>query len=243
MAVPFEIEIALEEAAHAVGLAELGVHRIELCANLVEGGLTPTVGQATEVVSTTELPVYAMLRPRSGNFTYSKSEQKQMLLDLEALATTGISGIVFGALTSDGRLDLDFATKVVRSALDLNLGSTFHRAIDAATEPLSCLEDLATLGVERILSSGGAQRAHEGKELLATMSQKAGVSMQIQAGSGVHAGVVESLWNAGIRAFHMTARYLETLPADKLGFDAQWRRDDQKISALHSRLVALSTKA
>jgi len=242
MAVPFEIEIALEEAAHAVGLAELGAHRIELCSNLAEGGLTPTVGQATEVVSATELPVYAMLRPRSGNFTYSKSERQQMLLDLEALAPTGISGIVFGALTSDGCLDRDFATTLVRRALDLNLGSTFHRAIDAATDPLSCLEDLATLGVERVLSSGGARRANEGKELLATMSQKTGVLMQIQAGSGVHAEVAESLWNAGIRAFHMTARYLETFSADKLGFDTQWQRDDQKISSLHSRLVGLSTR-
>ena len=112
MAVPFEIEIAVEEATHATLLKEWGVDRIELCANLAEGGLTPTFGQSLEVVRATELPVYVMLRARAGDFQYSTSEKRQMLADLERLATSGIQGVVFGALNPNKTVKYYFKRRI-----------------------------------------------------------------------------------------------------------------------------------
>ena len=241
MDVPFEIEIALEEAAHAKGLEDLGVHRIELCANLAEGGLTPTRGQAKAVVRETSLPIYAMLRPRAGDFCYTSSEQQQMLDDLEYVATSGIQGFVFGALKKDGSLDVAFATQVVERALRFGLGVTFHRAIDAATSPLLVLEQLQALGVERILTSGGAPKALQGQELIAELCEEA--TLSIQAGSGVSAEVVHPLWKVGVRAFHMTAREWVSPINDALGFKGLWRRNDQKIQALYWALQELATGA
>lgn len=241
MDVPFEIEIALEEAAHAKGLEGFGVHRIELCANLAEGGLTPTRGQAKAVVRETSLPIYAMLRPRAGDFCYASSEQQQMLDDLEHLATSGIQGIVFGALNKNGSLDVAFTTKLVERALRFGLGVTFHRAIDAATSPLFVLEQLQALGVERILTSGGAPKALQGQELIAALCEEA--TLSIQAGSGVSAEVVSPLWKVGVRAFHMTAREWVSPVDDPLGFKGHWRRNDQKIQALYGALKELATGA
>lgn len=241
MDVPFEIEVALEEAAHAKGLEDLGVHRVELCANLSEGGLTPTLGQAKAVVRETSLPVYAMLRPRAGDFCYTSSEQQQMLDDLEHLATSGIQGFVFGALKKNGSLDVAFATQVVKRALGFGLGVTFHRAIDAATSPLLVLEQLQALGVERILTSGGAPKAFQGQKLIAELCEKA--TLSIQAGSGVTVEVASQLWEAGVRAFHMTAREWISPVDDALGFDGYWRRNDTKIEALRSALEELATGA
>ncbi|MGB1185089.1 MAG: copper homeostasis protein CutC [Schleiferiaceae bacterium] len=241
MDVPFEIEIALEEAAHAKGLEDFGVHRIELCANLAEGGLTPTRGQAKAVVRETSLPIYAMLRPRAGDFCYTSSEQQQLLDDLEHLATSGIQGIVFGALLESGSLDLALTTKVVARAHGFGLGVTFHRAIDAANSPLLVLEQLQALGVERILTSGGAPKALQGQELIAALCEEA--TLSIQAGSGVSAEVVIPLWKVGVRAFHMTAREWVSPVDDPLGFKGHWRRNNQKIQALYWALEELATGA
>lgn len=230
MADRIEIEIALEEARHAEGLHALGVDRIELCENLAEGGLTPSFGRAREVVAATPLPVYAMLRPRAGNFHYSSSEQHQMLLDLEMLSKTGIRGVVVGALTEEGKLDKRFMTHVTAKAKQHNLGITFHRAFDVCKEPEAALQTLVELGVKRILTSGFQPKVDP--QGLAQIMSWAKNQIQIQAGSGVNAEVVPGLKEAGITAFHCTARYWSAPENNPFGFEGEWKRDNEKISAL-----------
>ena len=225
-----EIEIAIEEPKHAEGLHALGVNRIELCANLNEGGLTPTFGQARETVAATPIPVYAMLRPRAGDFHYTKSEQHQMLLDLDMLAKAGVQGIVVGALTADRALDERFIHLISDRANQYNLGMTFHRAFDACTDPQNVLLQLIELGVERVLSSGFASKVDPIQ--LAKILTWSNNTIQIQAGSGVNAAVAATLRKAGITAFHCTARKWSLPEEDMLGFSGEWNRDDKKIKDL-----------
>ena len=227
---PIEIEIAIEEPKHAEGLHVLGVNRIELCANLNEGGLTPTFGQARETVAATPIPVYAMLRPRQGNFTYSASEQHQMLLDLDMLAKAGVGGIVVGALTRDNQLDERFIQLIADRAKKYNLGITFHRAFDVCVNPKETLNQLVSLGIERILTSGFASKVDPIQ--LAKILTWSNNTIQIQAGSGVNAAVAVPLRNAGITAFHCTARKWSLSEEDMLGFSGKWNRDDKKIKDL-----------
>ena len=230
MADRIEIEIALEEARHAEGLHALGVDRIELCENLAEGGLTPSFGRAREVVAATHLPVYAMLRPRAGNFHYSSSEQHQMLLDLEMLSKTGIRGVVVGALTGEGLLDERFMALVTDKAKQHNLGITFHRAFDVCKDPEAVVQTLIDLGVERILTSGFQPKV-DPQGLAKTLRWASG-RIQIQAGSGVHAEVVPGLKEVGVTAFHCTARKWSASDDDSFGFEGEWKRDEDKIKAL-----------
>lgn len=230
MADRIEIEIALEEARHAVGLHALGVDRIELCENLAEGGLTPSFGRAREVVAATPLPVYVMLRPRAGNFHYSANEQHQMLLDLEMLAKTGIRGVVVGALTAEGKLDERFMTLVIAKAKQHNLGITFHRAFDVCKDPEAVLQTLIDLGVERILTSG-FQPTVDPNGLAKIMKWALG-RIQIQAGSGVNADVAPTLKEVGVTAFHCTARRWSAPENNPFGFEGEWKRDNEKIRTL-----------
>jgi copper homeostasis protein len=230
MADRIEIEIALEEARHAEGLHALGVDRIELCENLAEGGLTPSFGRAREVVAATPLPVYAMLRPRAGNFHYSSSEQHQMLLDLEMLSKTGIRGVVVGALTEEGMLDERFMALTSDKAKQYNLGITFHRAFDVCKDPESVLKTLIDIGVERILTSGFQPKVDP--QGLAQIMSWAKNRIQIQAGSGVNAEVVPSLKGVDVTAFHCTARKWSASDNDSFGFEGEWKRDEDKIKAL-----------
>jgi|TARA_B110000027_G_scaffold41121_1_gene45361 copper homeostasis protein len=231
MAVPFEIEIAVEEATHATLLKEWGVDRIELCANLAEGGLTPTFGQSLEVVRATELPVYVMLRARAGDFQYSTSEKRQMLADLERLATSGIQGVVFGALNPNKTVDQDFCDSLINRAKKLGLGTTFHRAFDACVNPEKAIEFLINRGVDRILTSGFQPSVQQGMHGIAQTLAQAKGRISIQAGAGVNAAIASELWRTGIRAFHATARYWEQ-EEQRLGFEGRWMPDEEKIKAL-----------
>jgi copper homeostasis protein len=240
MADHFEIEIAIEEPSHAAQLVDLGIHRIELCSNLLEGGLTPSAAQVEFTVDVSDLPVYAMLRPRSGDFFYNRLEKHMMLEELKILRECGATGIVFGALDPAGHIDHEFVELVVQFSKDHGLGVTFHRAFDACSKPEAALEFLIELGVERILTSGFAPTVKDGLPALKELVQQAEGRIQIQAGSGVNSSRVPELWAAGIRSYHMTARNNVPAPGHTaehlLGFGDRWHLDAKKIEDLSEAL-------
>ena len=227
-----EIEIAIEQADHAAKLEDLGATRVELCASLNEGGLTPTVGQCKSVVGQTSLPVHAMLRPRGGNFHYSALEQEQMIEDLHALAQCGVQGLVFGALNAEGGLDTEFVQKMVSLAHRYGLDTTFHRAIDASKDPVELARSLAQLGIDRILTSGGKAKAESGLKTIKAMHAEVGAEVEIAVGSGVHGAMVEPFLKAGITSYHCTARIWEAPKKDPLGFKGNWLLDEEKVRLL-----------
>jgi copper homeostasis protein len=163
-----------------------------------------------------------------------------MLEELKILSDCGATGIVFGALDGGRNVDAEFVELVAQFAQDYGLAMTFHRAFDACVRPETAMELLVELGVERILTSGFAPTVAGGLPALKDLVEQAAGRIQIQAGSGVSAEVVDDLWTAGIRSYHCTARM--KIPArpgtveEKLGFGDYWSLDRKKIEDLNNAL-------
>ncbi len=166
------IEICLESVESVIAAEKGGADRVELCSDLFEGGLTPTIGTVRTAKKLTEIKINVMIRPRGGDFCYSDEEFEVMKEDIKALKDTGINGIVFGILTPDGDVDMKRSAELIELARPLSV--TFHRAFDMTRDPYKALEDLISLGVDRILTSGQEATVPEGAELLSELVRIAG---------------------------------------------------------------------
>ena len=134
-----------------------GAHRIELCSALSEGGVTPSAGLIREAVSSGIPAVHILIRPRGGDFLYSEDEIRLMETDIRCAVSSGVDGVVIGALTSDGDIDMTTCRRLIETAGDCSV--TFHRAFDLCRNPQKALEDIISLGCDRILTSGLARSA------------------------------------------------------------------------------------
>jgi copper homeostasis protein len=164
-------EICVEGVDGAVAAQLGGGDRIELCASLVEGGITPSLGTVRATLSAVSKPVHAMVRPRGGDFLYSALEFESMLDDVAVLRDAGVAGVVFGCLTADGRVDEDRTRALTLRARPLSV--TFHRAFDMADDPGDALEALIRCGVDRVLTSGQALTALAGLATLRRLATQA----------------------------------------------------------------------
>ena len=177
------IEICLESVESVIAAEKGGADRVELCSDLFEGGLTPTIGTVRTAKKLTEIKINVMIRPRGGDFCYSDEEFEVMKEDIKALKDTGINGIVFGILTPDGDVDMKRSAELIELARPLSV--TFHRAFDMTRDPYKALEDLISLGVDRILTSGQEATVPEGAELLSALVRLAGDRVIIMPGCGL----------------------------------------------------------
>ncbi|MHA7772677.1 copper homeostasis protein CutC [Roseibium sp. M-1] len=193
------LEVCVDTIEGAWIAAENGADRIELCAALSEGGLTPSYGFMTAATKL-PVPVYVMIRPRRGDFAYSDAEKALMLQDIEAVERAGLAGIVIGAVDDRQALDNAF----LAAALELTrLPATLHRAIDVVRDYEKAVEDAATLGFERILTSGQADKAYLGMDPLARAVRIAAGRISIMAGSGVNASnAAHILKHSGVPELH-----------------------------------------
>ncbi len=180
----------IESLHHAIAG---GASRIELCSSLALGGLTPSYGFMQQAAKLSAVPVYSMIRPRQGDFLYSKEEIEVMRLDIEAAHKAGLKGVVVGILTQDGDVHMPFANELCELALSLGLGVTFHRAFDQCRDSEQALEDVIHLGCERILTSGLAPTAPQGRNVIRSLVKQAEGRISIMAGAGVNAENVRSL--------------------------------------------------
>lgn len=224
------LEVAANSVASALAAQAGGAGRIELCAALEAGGLTPSHGQIALARERLRIPLYVLIRPRAGDFLYDDDECETMLRDIEACVALGCDGVVLGALDADGDVDLPRCRALVSAAGAL--GVTFHRAIDVSRDPLRALEDAVALGCERVLSSGAQPGARAGAELLREMVARAGERIVVMPGAGIDAGnVAELRRRTGAREFHASAK--RTLasamrhgPRTPLGMEAGETRTD-----------------
>ncbi|PAA77660.1 hypothetical protein BOX15_Mlig007307g1, partial [Macrostomum lignano] len=187
-----------------------GADRIELCSALVLGGLTPSHGLFESVRKAVQIPVFPMLRPRPGHFVYSAAELEVAGIDAAHFARAGADGLVFGALTLEGRVDVDACAAVCARAP--GLAFTFHRAVDASRDPLEAAADIRDrlpAAFTRLLSSGGAKSAPAGVDCLRQIGAilgAAGGRVQLMVGAGVtRANLAGLLRDTGTRAFHASA--------------------------------------
>jgi copper homeostasis protein len=189
MGVLLESVVETVEAARAAERA--GAARLELCARLADGGVTPPAALMTAVLERVSIPVFVMVRPRAGDFVYSDGELSAALRDVAAARTRGAHGIVLGVLQRDGRIDVDRTRRLIANAEGLPV--TFHRAFDATPDQHAALEDAIAAGACRVLTSGGAPSAQAGLERLAALVRQARGRLTILAGGGVRAHNVQAI--------------------------------------------------
>ncbi|HEX4877084.1 MAG TPA: copper homeostasis protein CutC [Chitinophagaceae bacterium] len=199
------IEIATSDFTTTQSAVEGGADRIELCANLAEGGTTPSIATIKKCRELFSVQLYPIIRPRGGDFLYSNNEYEIMLEDVKLCRQLGCDGVVIGLLNSDGSLDLARTAKLVETAYPL--GVTFHRAFDRCKDPFEAMEQLIELGCERILTSGQQPTVNEGMELIAELNKTADERIIIMPGSGVRADNIKMLAEkTGCTEFHSSLR-------------------------------------
>jgi copper homeostasis protein len=195
------VEAAVDSLDDALAAADGGADRLELCANLSVGGTTPDRTLIRAVLGRVEIPVYAMIRPRGGSFVYARHELDQMRRDLENAIAAGCAGVVLGVLDHTNRVDV----AQTRSLTDIAGGErvTFHRAFDRTPDIFAAADALISIGISRVLTSGGASNAQEGAEVLAALVAHCAGRLEILAGGGVRAHNVCDIVRLGnVREVH-----------------------------------------
>ncbi len=200
-----ELEVIAFDLASCRIAEDNGANRIELCANPHEGGTTPSYGMIATARESTNIQLFPIIRPRGGDFLYTRAEFESMATDVRQSAQLGCDGVVIGMLHKDGRVDVDRCAELVGHAGGMEV--TFHRAFDRVSDPITALEEIIELGCSRILTSGLRPNVDLGKAMLRTLVKAAGRRITIMPGSGVRAGNIAELARfTGARAFHSSAR-------------------------------------
>ncbi len=205
MPYPVLFEACVDSVESAIAAQEGGADRVELCADLLEGGVTPSAGVIYLTRQHLHIPIHVLIRPRGGDFCYTEGEFQVMRLDIEIAKQLNANGVVLGILKPDGSVDRDRMVTLVKIARPLSV--TFHRAFDMASDPFLALDTLIDLGIERILTSGQAASAMDGAELIHDLVQRAGSRVIIMAGAGVNEqNVGEVIKQTGVKEVHGSLR-------------------------------------
>ena len=198
------LEICVESVAGAMAAQEGGADRVELCANLLEGGTTPSAGSILLARRNLRIGVQVMIRPRGGDFCYSATEFDIMKLDIVAAKNAGANGIVIGILQADGAVDAARTRELAELARPLSV--TFHRAFDMARDPYEAMETLIGIGIDRILTSGQESSVLEGLDLISDLVRKAGDRIVIMPGGGINERNFDKIARqSGAKELHVAA--------------------------------------
>ncbi|MBQ9928551.1 MAG: copper homeostasis protein CutC [Lachnospiraceae bacterium] len=201
----FLLECATDSVESALAAAKGGADRLELCANLIIGGTTPTLALYDEVRSHSDIPLFILIRPRFGDFLYTDYEANVICREIEMFQKAGAEGVVIGSLNKDGSLNAEHMKRFIDSAKDMSV--TLHRAFDMCADPFETLKQAKELGVNTILTSGQAPSSLEGIDLYEKLIEKANGEISILAGGGIKASTIEKLLKqTSLTAFHMSGK-------------------------------------
>ena len=251
------LEVCVDSTASALAAKRGGADRLELCADLIVGGTTPSLTLVQQVRAETGLPVRALLRPRFGDFCYDSYELAQMEQLAAELVEAGADGIVTGVLTPEGALDAGAMQPIYAAARKAAekagrpVACTLHRAFDVCANPFAALETARSMGLCTILTSGQAASAPQGAALLRQLTERAGKDVEILAGAGVSAQNIPVLAaQTGVRAFHLSGKQVlqsrmtfrrEGVPMGLPGFSEfeVWQTSEANIRAARQALDSL----
>ncbi len=195
------LEACVETVEAAVAAEAGGAGRVELCARLDAGGTTPDAALVERCVAAVRIPVFAMVRRRVDSFVLDREDVAALARDIATLQAAGADGLVLGALTAARQVDVASMTRLVAAARPLPV--TFHKAIDETRRLPDALDALLRLGVDRVLTSGGAPTALAGAGTIAALVGQAGDALVVMAGGGIRAGTVAAVVRAtGVREVH-----------------------------------------
>lgn len=201
----FELEICANSIRSALAAQQGGATRIELCDNMAEGGTTPSAGMVSLCKKLLNIPVFPIIRPRGGDFLYTDEEFEVMKADILACKNLGCEGVVIGILKTDGSIDTEGCAELVALARPMQV--TFHRAFDRCNNLKKGLEDIISLGCERVLTSGGEISAADAIPILTKLVKQAAGRINIMIGSGVNEENISALAKqTGAKQFHSTAK-------------------------------------
>ncbi|WMW77548.1 copper homeostasis protein CutC [Flavobacterium sp. 20NA77.7] len=185
------IEIACFNLESALLAQKAGADRVELCANISDDGTTPSTEIIQQARKNLTIDLYIMIRPRGGNFVYSKAELEHMKLEIETIKKLGINGFVFGILNKDKTINIEQNKALVELAKPFPC--TFHRAFDAVAKYEQALEDVITCGFSTLLTSGTFSNVMEGKEVLKKLVKQAKNRIEIMPGGGLRSTNISEL--------------------------------------------------
>lgn len=199
------LEICAGSVESAIAARDGGAQRIELCAALEIGGVTPSAGIIAEARKVEGISLNVIIRPRGGDFLYNSYEAESMIYDIQLCKKLGVDGVVIGALTADGDIDTALCRRLIDAADGMSV--TFHRAFDMCRNPQQALEELIALGCDRVLTSGQATTAEAGIRLLKELVEQAAGRISIMPGCGVNSGnAARILQETGATEIHASAR-------------------------------------
>ena len=197
-----KLEICVDNYESLITAANHGADRIELCASLLEGGLTPPQS-FIEAALKIDIPVFVMIRPRGCDFLYTSAEIEMMHRDISVAKELGVPGVVFGVLSSEGDIDVTAMRSLVKEASGMEV--TCHRAVDQVNDVYDAIDSLAELGVKRILTTGQEETPYQGMETLAQMVQYAQKRITLMAAGVTPQDVREIITKTGVDEVHSAA--------------------------------------
>lgn len=201
----YTFEVCANSVASCVEAQRGGADRVELCAAIPEGGTTPSYGEIVMARRGIDIRLHVIIRPRGGDFLYTSTELETMLLDIDMARQAGADGVVFGCLTPGGTVDMSAMKRLIEAAKGLSV--TFHRAFDMCADPVEALEQLISLGCDRVLTSGAEATAQLGVPLLKKLVIQAAGRIIIMPGCGVNESNIAAIAaETGATEFHMSAR-------------------------------------
>lgn len=198
-------EACVDSIESAITAGNAGVDRIELCAGLEVGGLTPSYGLILIAIEQLTLPVNVLIRPRCGDFIYSGKEFEVMKRDILFCRDSSVNGVVIGLLKSDGTIDKERIFELIKIARPMSI--TFNRAFDFTRDPLEALDTLIELEVDRVLTSGQEQSACEGIDTIKRLVDRAKDRIIVMPGGGINENNVKKIiTKSGVKEIHASAR-------------------------------------
>ena len=245
------LEICVDSLASARAAVSAGADRLELCSALAVGGLTPYTALLRQIRAESQIPVRCLMRPRAGDFLYTPEEVEQMRMQILELKKEGADGFVIGCLTPDGYLDKGALAPLIEACGDC--GITLHRCIDVSAEPKQTYRDAMDLGIDTVLTSGGASSCRGGKDSLRALIELRDTLQgpEVLIGAGVNASVIAEFRRdiPGSRAFHMSGKTelesgmvfrREGVPMGLPGLD-EWHIQQTDPAAVHAARIALDS--
>ena len=206
------LEACVDSVESALSAQSGGADRVELCEDLLEGGTTPSAGMIEVCQERLHIPLHVLIRPRGADFVYSDVEIEVMQRDIALARRLGVAGVVLGALRPDGTIDTERTTALIGAARPMSI--TFHRAFDFTPDADDALDTLIRLGIERVLTSGQALTAVQGKQTLARLVSRAEGRIIVLAGGGLsEENITTVAEQTGVREVHVRATALLESPA------------------------------